>query len=151
MVYIFSRMKTNPQVVFILGGPGAGKGTQCLRIQKDFGFLHISAGDCLRDERQRHGSEFGEIIEEHIKAGTIVPVDITCALLKNKMLQLGWHNGRFLIDGFPRNQDNLDGWIKAMDSDVEVKLCLVIDCPENVMQDRIMNRGNSSGRSGKPS
>jgi UMP-CMP kinase len=40
-----------PIVVFVLGGPGAGKGTQCERIVKKFGFKHLSAGDLLREER----------------------------------------------------------------------------------------------------
>lgn len=48
---------------------------------QDFGFVHLSAGDLLREERQRPGSEFGEEIETHIKNGTIVPVEITCSLL----------------------------------------------------------------------
>lgn len=44
--------------------------------------MHLSAGDLLREERQRPGSEFGEEIEGHIRNGTIVPVEITCSLLK---------------------------------------------------------------------
>ena len=39
-----------PKIIFILGGPGAGKGTQCLRMAADFGFVHLSAGDLLRNE-----------------------------------------------------------------------------------------------------
>ena len=45
-------------------------------------YIHLSAGDLLRAERQRPGSEFGEEIEGHIKNGSIVPVEITCSLLK---------------------------------------------------------------------
>lgn len=102
-----------PVVVFVLGGPGAGKGTQCERISKEFGFKHISAGDCLREERQKPNSKYGPLIEEHIREGLIVPVAITCALLREKMNNYGWEGGRFLIDGFPRNADNVDGWSKA--------------------------------------
>lgn len=49
---------------------------------QDFGYVHLSAGELLREERQRPGSQFGEEIETHIKNGTIVPVQITCSLLK---------------------------------------------------------------------
>eukprot|EP00913_Durusdinium_trenchii_P015843 g14889.t1 len=56
-----------PSVIFVLGGPGAGKGTQCTRIAANFGFQHLSAGDLLREERKRPGSELGELIESHIK------------------------------------------------------------------------------------
>ena len=59
-------------VVFVLGGPGAGKGTQCANLVPDFGFVHLSAGDLLREERNREGSEFGELIETYIREGKIV-------------------------------------------------------------------------------
>ncbi|VDK26672.1 unnamed protein product [Anisakis simplex] len=50
---------------------------------QEIGFVHLSAGDLLRAERQREGSQFGALIEGHIKNGTIVPVEITCKLLEN--------------------------------------------------------------------
>ncbi|XP_078733524.1 UMP-CMP kinase-like [Lampetra fluviatilis] len=71
-----------PEVVFVLGGPGAGKGTQCEKIVETFGYTHLSAGDLLRAERSRKGSEFGTLIEKCIREGSIVPVEITLALLK---------------------------------------------------------------------
>ena len=46
-----------PNVVFVLGGPGAGKGTQCAKIVEQFGFVHLSAGDLLRAERKLAGSQ----------------------------------------------------------------------------------------------
>lgn len=49
--------------------------------------MHLSAGDLLREERNRPESELGQEIENHIKAGTIVPVQITCTLLENVELQ----------------------------------------------------------------
>lgn len=51
-------------------------------VLQEFGYVHLSAGDLLREERQRTGSQFGEEIDTHIKNGTIVPVQITCSLLK---------------------------------------------------------------------
>lgn len=50
-----------------------------------FGFTHLSAGDLLREERAREGSQFGTLIEEYITDGKIVPVEITCSLLENAM------------------------------------------------------------------
>jgi hypothetical protein len=50
-----------PQVVFVLGGPGAGKGTQCANIVRDYGWVHLSAGDLLRAERET-GSENAAMI-----------------------------------------------------------------------------------------
>lgn len=74
-----------PKVVFVLGAPGAGKGTQCTKIVNKYGYVHLSAGDLLREERRRAGSEFGELIEDCIKNGKIVPVEVTCSLIDNAM------------------------------------------------------------------
>lgn len=98
------------EVLFILGGPGAGKGTLCYHISKQYGYVHLSAGDLLREERMKPGSQYGELIENHIKNGSIVPVAITCSLLDRAMQASDNPHKRFLIDGFPRNQDNIDGW-----------------------------------------
>ncbi|KAF3445323.1 hypothetical protein FNV43_RR10499 [Rhamnella rubrinervis] len=61
-----------PTVVFVLGGPGSGKGTQCANIVQHFGFTHLSAGDLLRAEI-KSGSENGTMIQNMIKEGKIVP------------------------------------------------------------------------------
>lgn len=134
-----------PTVYFVLGGPGAGKGTQCSRMEQALGFRHISAGDCLRDERNNPDSAYGQMINDYIKEGRIVPVAITCSLLKKRMESYGWNDQTFLIDGFPRNQDNLDGWNESM-ADVNVPFCLFIDCSQEVMEQRLLKRSTHSGR-----
>jgi UMP-CMP kinase len=132
-----------PLVVFVLGGPGAGKGTQCANIVNEFGFVHLSAGDLLRQERDS-GSKDGDLIASYIKNGQIVPVEITIALLRKAMERS--ETKKFLIDGFPRNENNLDGWEREMPADkCEVKFMLFFDCPEDVCLDRAMKRGESSG------
>jgi hypothetical protein len=62
-----------PSVFFVLGGPGAGKGTVCNKLVHAYGYVHLSAGDLLRDERDS-GSPDGEMIENFIREGKIVPV-----------------------------------------------------------------------------
>ena len=54
------------------GGPGSGKGTQCSKIVDEFGYVHLSAGDLLREEVAR-GSEKGQLISEIMKDGRLVP------------------------------------------------------------------------------
>jgi UMP-CMP kinase len=54
------------QVVFLLGGPGSGKGTQSALIERSFGFKHLSAGQLLREEQERPSSEFGSVIRQVI-------------------------------------------------------------------------------------
>jgi UMP-CMP kinase len=107
-------------------------------------FEHLSAGDLLREERAS-GSENGDLIESYIKEGKIVPVEITIKLLENAMVKSV--NNDFLIDGFPRNKDNLDGWNKLMEGKANVKFVLYFDCPEQTCIDRAMSRGAAgSGR-----
>lgn len=95
--------KKGPIVIFMLGGPGSGKGTQCNLLHDRYAFNHLSAGDLLRAQRKRVGSENGALIQKYIDEGKIVPSQITIGLLENAMRDIGWEEGRFLIDGFPRN------------------------------------------------
>lgn len=114
-----SVMRPRPQVIFVLGGPGSGKGTQCTFIAEHFGCVHLSAGELLRDavaEADGRGAGdrdgLGAVIAEHLRAGSIVPVAITIQLLRRAMeraIKAG-KSRFFLVDGFPRNMDNLLGW-----------------------------------------
>lgn len=98
----------------------------------------------LREERQS-GSANGELIDRMIKEGQIVPVQITLALLQQAMVKSG--RDLFLIDGFPRNFDNLQGWKAEMEeSEFQVEGVLFYDCPESVMEERLLERGKTSGR-----
>lgn len=137
---------SKPQVIFVLGGPGAGKGTQCTNIVNKFGHVHLSAGELLREEQLKPGSKYGELIEGHMVNGTIVPVEITCNLLAQAMEKST--NNKFLIDGFPRNENNLQGWNKVMSDKVDLRGVLFFDCSENTCIERCLSRGASgSGRS----
>jgi UMP-CMP kinase len=127
----------------VLGGPGSGKGTNCSRIVDTFGYRHLSAGDLLREERAS-GSELADMINNYIKEGKIVPAEITVRLLKNAMEKSG--GDRFLIDGFPRDMDNLDCWKKQMNACADVQFLLFLDCPTEIMVDRLLERGKTSGR-----
>src|SRR4051794_27128912 len=91
----------NVTVIFVLGGPGAGKGTQCANLVSDYGFKHLSAGDLLREEQDRPGSEFGELIKDYIREGQIVPMEVTIQLLENAMKAAMEKENKkmFLIDG----------------------------------------------------
>ncbi|KDN45972.1 UMP-CMP kinase [Tilletiaria anomala UBC 951] len=145
-------------VIFVLGGPGAGKGTQCENLVKDYDFVHLSAGDLLRAEQAREGSEYGQLIADYIKEGKIVPQEVTIALLRNAMKAAlasppsntpsaasKWSDGRgrFLIDGFPRKMD------QALEFDSKVcesRFVLFLRCTEEVMLERLLERGKTSGR-----
>jgi len=138
------------QVVFVLGGPGAGKGTQCeLITQRMEGWAHLSAGDLLRAERKKADSELGELINSKIAAGQIVPSEITVRLLRNAMDDIRSSTGKtkFLIDGFPRSAENASTWDQQMpESTAVVEMVLFLDCPEDTMTSRLLERGQTSGR-----
>jgi UMP-CMP kinase len=153
-----------PKAVFVLGGsaylkyvsvfgvdvplidtgPGCGKGTQCEKLAAEFGIVHLSAGELLRQEITK-GSENGRIIDDYLKKGQIVPVKMSLSLLKEAMRSRPCP--RYLIDGFPRNKDNLQGWETEMNGVCEVDLVLFIECKQSELERRILFRGNSSGRS----
>ncbi|KAJ4344616.1 bifunctional uridylate/adenylate kinase [Didymosphaeria variabile] len=132
-------------VIFVLGGPGAGKGTQCSKLVSDYGFKHLSAGDLLREEQDRPGSEFGEMIKTYIKEGTIVPMEVTIQLLENAMKKAMEEEKKstFLIDGFPRKLDQAHAFERSV---VPSKFTLFFDAPEDVMLERLLDRGKTSGR-----
>jgi hypothetical protein len=73
-----------PNVVFVLGGPGSGKGTMCTLAESQLGWTHLSTGDLLRAERAA-GGETAEAIEGYLTAGELVPNAITVTLLKAAM------------------------------------------------------------------
>lgn len=129
------------KVIFVLGGPGAGKGTQCSLLAKREDFVHLSAGELLRAER-RSGSADGDLIEQYIVEGRIVPAEITVALLRRAMVENGWSTKHFLIDGFPRNADNYSTWFNIM-TDAQVERLLHIVVPDEVLIKRIMGRNES--------
>ncbi|KAJ5032435.1 uncharacterized protein L3040_009040 [Drepanopeziza brunnea f. sp. 'multigermtubi'] len=135
-------------VIFVLGGPGAGKGTQCANLVRDYHFTHLSAGDLLRAEQVRAGSEFGELIQSYIKEGKIVPMEVTVQLLENAMQEVVSRSpdgkGKFLIDGFPRQMDQA---VKFEEAVCPGRFVLFFDCPEEEMQRRLLKRGETSGRS----
>ncbi|KAI0818136.1 uridylate kinase [Xylaria sp. FL0064] len=156
-------------VLFVLGGPGAGKGTQCERLVAAHGFTHLSAGDLLRAEQNRAGSQYGELIKDYIKNGLIVPMEVTIVLLENAMRDAmnaaaaskntatpattttttaeekpKTLKGKFLIDGFPRKFDQA---VKFEEAVCPAKFVLFYDCPEEEMERRLLERGKTSGRS----
>jgi len=91
---------------FFLGRPGAGKGTMCNYLVKEHGFVHLSTGDLLREERDS-GSKDAELINNIIKEGKLVPGNVVVNLVKKAMKKAGWTDKKFLIDGFPRNEANV--------------------------------------------
>lgn len=99
----------------------------------------------LRAERNS-GSKDAELINSYIADGKIVPIHITVNLIKKAMEKAGWEQKTFLIDGFPRSEDNVEGWHDVMADKVDFVGVIFFDADEACMTDRIMERAATSGR-----
>ena len=137
-----------PNVVFVLGGPGAGKGTMCELAEAQLGWNHLSTGDLLRAELASGGPSASEI-EQYISTGKLVPNEFTVTLLKEAMERITRTTGKrnFLLDGFPRSLDNLEGWYEIFGRDTDLPKMLFFECPFPVLEKRIMGRAKYTGRS----
>mmetsp|Transcript_9956 Transcript_9956/g.14940 ORF Transcript_9956/g.14940 Transcript_9956/m.14940 type:complete len:468 (+) Transcript_9956:52-1455(+) len=141
------------RVLFILGGPGAGKGTQSERIVNTYKCVHLSVGDLLRSGAEKKDYPHADMVKECLVKGQIVPVELSLGLLRIAMDEKAQEAGSefgsriFLVDGFPRNYDNVEGWMEHMPSYTSVLGSLVYNCPIEVLEARIMTRAETSGRS----
>jgi len=77
-------------------------------LKEDFGFTHLSAGDLLREEQKLGGSN-AQLIDMYIKDGKLVPSELIVKLIRKEFLKNDM-KGKYLLDGFPRNEENLKGW-----------------------------------------
>ena len=84
----------------MLGAPGAGKGTQAKQIADKYGVPHISTGDIFR-ANIKNGTELGKKAKEYMDQGLLVPDELTCDLVMDRIQQDDCKNG-FILDGFPR-------------------------------------------------
>lgn len=137
-----------PNVVFVLGGPGAGKGTMCELAESQLGWTHLSTGDLLRAELES-GGPTAALIQEFVTAGKLVPNEITVTLLKNTMERTTRTTGKrnFLLDGFPRSLSNLEAWCAGFGRKMELPKMLYFECPYAELEKRILSRARYTGRS----
>ena len=136
-----------PNVVFVLGGPGAGKGTMCELAETQLGWKHLSTGELLRAEREAGGATAAEI-EECMSKGQLVPNAITVTLLRDAMEIYTRTTGKnnFVLDGFPRSLNNIEGWYEIFGTESELPKMLYLECPYPVLEQRILGRAKYSGR-----
>ncbi len=119
----------------------------CELSESQLGWTHLSTGDLLRAAREAGGPTAANI-DEFIAAGKLVPNEITMPLLKDAMENTARTTGRnnFLLDGFPRSLNNLEGWHQIFDRETELPKMLYFECPYEVLEKRILGRANFTGR-----
>ena len=86
--------------IIMLGAPGAGKGTQAKKIAEKYGIPHISTGDIFR-ANIKNGTELGKKAKTYMDQGLLVPDELTCDLVVDRIQQDDAKNG-YVLDGFPR-------------------------------------------------
>ena len=109
--------------IVLLGAPGAGKGTQAVRLAERYKVPHISTGDIFR-KNIKERTPIGVEAKSYIDKGQLVPDEVTIRIVKDRLQEKDCENG-YLLDGFPRNVFQA----KALDDFSEVDKVVNIDVP----------------------
>ncbi len=125
--------------IIMLGAPGAGKGTQAKQIAEKYSIPHISTGDIFR-ANIKQGTELGKKAKTYMDQGLLVPDELTCDLVMDRIQQEDCKNG-FVLDGFPRTIPQAEALDAAL-TKIGQKMDFAIDV--DVPDENIINR--MSGR-----
>ena len=125
--------------IIMLGAPGAGKGTQAKQIADKYSIPHISTGDIFR-ANIKNGTELGKKAKQYMDQGALVPDELTCDLVMDRIQQDDCKNG-FVLDGFPRTISQAEALDAALGK-INEKMDYAIDV--DVPDENIVNR--MSGR-----
>lgn len=123
----------------LLGPPGAGKGTQAVKISEKYRIPHISTGDIFR-KNVKEGTLLGKKAKEYMDKGELVPDELVVELVKDRLNEDDCREG-FLLDGFPRTvfqAEELDKYLK--DKGIAVDKVIDIDVDEDVLLERMIGR-----------
>lgn len=131
--------------IVIFGAPGSGKGTQSDLLVQKYGFKHISTGDVLRAEI-KNGTELGNTAKSYIDKGQLIPDSLMIDILAATYDALCPCEG-VIFDGFPRTIPQAEA-LKQMlaERGTEVAGMLELEVPEEMLMERLINRGKTSGR-----
>lgn len=132
--------------ILIFGGPGSGKGTQSDLITEKYNLKHISTGEVLRSEIAK-GTELGIIADSYISRGRLVPDYLMIDMIEDLIKDSNGYNG-FIFDGYPRTVPQgiaLDN--KMSKNGIEISSVLCLNVSEDILTERLINRGKHSGRS----
>ncbi|SCW45077.1 Adenylate kinase [Lachnospiraceae bacterium C10] len=125
--------------LIMLGAPGAGKGTQAKQIAKAYAIPHISTGDIFR-ANIKNNTELGKKAKTYMDAGQLVPDELTCDLVMDRIHQEDCSNG-FVLDGFPRTIPQAQALTKALEADGEtMDYAIDVDVPDDNIVKRMGGR-----------
>lgn len=121
--------------IILLGAPGAGKGTQASKIVDAYALPHVSTGDIFR-ENMRNQTPVGVLAKSYIDKGQLVPDDVTCEIVEERLQQADCTERGYLLDGFPRNIAQAEAFDKMSVVDAVIN----IDVDLSLLMDRICGR-----------
>lgn len=125
--------------IIMLGAPGAGKGTHAKKITEKFGIPAISTGDIFR-ENIKNGTELGKKAKEYMDAGNLVPDELVCDLVVDRLKQDDCKNG-YILDGFPRTIPQAEALTEALAKDDDaIDYALEIFLEDQAIIDRMSGR-----------
>ena len=125
--------------VVFLGAPGAGKGTQAMRVAKKLGLAHVATGDLFRDAMAR-GTEQGRKAKAYIESGKLVPDEVTIQMVLDRLSAADCRDG-VIFDGFPRNLNQAEALDKALNvQGKEIDSVVYIKVSEAVLLERLGGR-----------
>jgi adenylate kinase len=126
-------------IIILIGGPGAGKGTQSEILERDLQMVHVSSGDLLRDHVKR-GTELGKAAQQYMNEGKLVPDKLVIEMIEDRMQAPDTEHG-VLLDGFPRTEPQARSLDDALDlKGRRVNIVLYINVDDETMIDRISGR-----------
>lgn len=133
--------------IVIFGAPGSGKGTQSDLMIKKYGLGHISTGDVLRNEIKNE-TELGKTAKQYIDKGQLIPDELMIDILASVYDSFGKSHKGIIFDGFPRTIPQADALKKMLDErGHKVSAMIELDVPEEELMQRLIKRGQESGRS----
>ena len=131
--------------LILLGAPGAGKGTQGVRLAAHYGVAHVSSGDILR-QHVAEGTELGQKISASVAAGELVPDELVLAVIGRAVAE-AMETGGYLLDGFPRTLAQAEAaYAGATRANVAAHAVLYLAVPDEVAAERLRDRSSTSGR-----
>jgi adenylate kinase len=129
--------------LLLIGAPGAGKGTQAIRLAEHFGITHISSGDLLRQHIAEQTS-LGTSIRGYVERGDLVPDQIVMDMLRKPVVAAN-KNGGYVLDGFPRTVHQAEAaYLAAKDLGVAVQVAAHLDVDHDELVRRLLSRGRGS-------
>lgn len=120
--------------IILLGAPGAGKGTQASKISDAYALPHISTGDIFR-ENIKNQTEIGMVAKSYIDKGQLVPDEVTCKIVENRIAKEDCQDG-YMLDGFPRTIAQAE----ALDKITKIDLVININVDFSLLMDRLCGR-----------